>query len=123
MKITSVYILFLLALSLISCSSRKPKLTDEGILTKESMTSVLVDMHLTDALIFTHNANTKSELKLSQECYDSALFAKYDCNDSIFKKSLEYYTLNGEIKDIYDNVLDSLNKQRVLLERGEKKNQ
>ena len=112
MKITSVYILFLLALSLISCSSRKPKLTDEGILTKESMTSVLVDMHLTDALIFTHNANTKSEL-----------FAKYECNDSIFKKSLEYYTLNGEIKDIYDNVLDSLNKQKVLLERGEKKNQ
>ena len=121
MKIKPVYIPFLAVLLLISCSSRKQKLTDEGILTKESMTSVLVDMHLADALIFTYNSSTKPELKLSQNCYDSELFAKYDCNDSIFKKSLEYYTLNGEIKDIYDNVLDSLNKQKVLLERGEKK--
>lgn len=122
MKLNVSIILFALLL-LLSCSSKKQKVTDEGILTKEAMTAVLVDMHLTDATIYTYNADTKSEIKLSQKCYDSTLFAKYECNDSIFKNSLEYYTLNSEIKDIYDDVLDSLNKIKVLLERGEKKNQ
>ena len=106
-----------------ACSSKKAKVTDEGILTKESLTGALVDIHLLDAMIFTYNSDTKSSIKLSQKCYDSLVFSKYDCNDSIFRKSLEYYTLNGEIKDIYDDVLDSLNKTKVLLERGDKKNQ
>ena len=118
-----LYIVLLTSLLLFSCSSKKRKVTDEGILTKEAMTAILVDMHLTDATIYTYNADTKSELKLSQKCYDSTLLIKYECNDSIFRKSLEHYTLNSEIKDIYDNVLDSLNKIKVMLERGEKKNQ
>ena len=114
-------IIFFASLLLFSCSSKKRKVTDEGFLTKDAMTAVLIDMHLADATIYTYNADTKSELKLSQKCYDSLLFSKYECNDSIFKKSLEHYTLNNEIKDIYDNVLDSLNKIKVHLERNDKK--
>jgi hypothetical protein len=103
-----------------SCSSKKRRVTEEGILTKDAMAAVLVDMHLLDATVFTYNSDTKSDVKLTQECYDSVLFSKYDCNDSIFKRSLEYYTLTGDIKEIYDNVLDSLNKQKVLLEQRKK---
>ena len=121
MRVTVFCPLVLAVLFLFSCSSKKQKITDEGILTKESMTELLIGMHLIDATVFTYNSDTKADLKLQQGCYDSLLFSKYECNDSIFKKTLEYYTLSGDIKEIYDNVLDSLNKKKVLLEQSDKK--
>ena len=45
------------------------------------------------------------------------MFAGHDCNDSIFRASIEYYTLINELKEVYDAVIDSLNVLETLAEQ------
>jgi hypothetical protein len=76
------------------------------------MTEMLFDVHFSDAVINTYNNQDKPNILLSQAYYDS-LFAKHGFTDTVFRLNIEHYTLNGEIKDIYSKVLDSLNNMRA----------
>ncbi len=102
----------------ISCKTKAPKITSEGILSEEELVATLYDIHMLDAEIFTYNTANKTDIKLSPAYYDSVIFAKHECNDSIFRKSVEEYTLAGKIKDIYNDVIDSLNKTKTILEKN-----
>lgn len=107
-------------LTVCSCANEKKKITEEGLLTEDEMVNLIVDVHMFDATISTYNSLEKKEIKLTPECYDSLVLSKHDCNDSIFRKSLEYYSLEGKIKDIYEKVIDSLNVIKVKLEQKSK---
>ena len=118
------YILFSLFCFLLinSCTEKKRKLNDEGILTQEEMVAVLSDVHMYDAVVFSIEMSNNTKIRLSSEYYDSAVFAKHECTDSIFQKSIEYYTLEGEIKTIYDAVIDSLNVLNLVNEHRDNAN-
>ncbi|MCQ2959259.1 MAG: DUF4296 domain-containing protein [Bacteroidales bacterium] len=116
MKSWKVILSILCVLLIISCGNKKRKIASNGLLTEEEMVAVLYDIHILDATVSTYNSLQKTDAKLLQECYDSIVFIQHECNDSIFKKSLEYYTLEGKIKNIYDEVVDSLNTRKALLE-------
>lgn len=89
-----------------------------NIMPEQILTHVLYDIHLHDAIIHTENSeNNKPTIYLSKEHYDSAIFNKYNITDTIFKLSIEHYTLNGEIKKIYAHVIDSLNAIKVQYEK------
>ena len=105
---------------LCGCANNKKKITEDGLLTPEEMVSVLIDIHLFDATIATYNAVEKQDVKLSEECFDSLIFSHHECNDSIFRKSFEYYALEGKIRDIYDDVIDSLNVMKINQEQKSK---
>ncbi len=121
MKIRQFIIVTLCLVVFVSCGGRKKKLTGDGVLTKEELVAVLVDVHLLDATVATYNSLSPSnDIKLSPQNYDSAVFVHHECNDSIFRKSMKYYTLEGEIKDIYDDVIDSLNTLNMLMENSSK---
>ncbi len=113
-----IALLLLLCVSILSCSTKKKKITTDGILTKEELVDVLYEIHMLDATTATYNSVNKTNIKLSSECYDSVVFSKHECNDSIFKKSIEVYTLEGYINDIYNVVIDSLNKTKTLMEKN-----
>lgn len=113
-----IAILLLLCLSILSCSTKKKKITTDGILTKEELVDVLYEIHMLDAVTATYNSVNKTNIRLSLECYDSVVFSKHECNDSIFKKSIEVYTLEGYINDIYNVVIDSLSKTKTLMEKN-----
>ena len=118
------YILFSLFCFLLinSCTEKKRKLNDEDILTQEEMGAVLFDVHMYDAMVFSNEMRNNTKIRLSSEYYDSAVFAKHECTDSIFQKSIEYYTLEGEIKTIYDAVIDSLNVLNLVHEHRDNAN-
>lgn len=113
-----IAIILLLCVSFLSCTTKKKKITADGILTKEELVSVLYEIHMLDATASTYNSINKTNFKLSSACYDSVVFAKHECNDSIFKKSVEVYTLEGYITDIYNEVIDSLSKTKTLMEKN-----
>ena len=110
-------VLVALSIVLLCCCGGKKKVTDDGILSPEEMVAVLVDVHLLDAAIATYNSVEKREVKLTEECYDSLVLSKHECNDSIFRKSFEYYAVEGKIKDIYEKVIDSLNVMKINQEK------
>ena len=107
----------LICILLCSCARERRKIDDNGLLTKEELADVLVDIHLMDAKLSTYNTLNKSKVVLEQHCYDSIVFANHDCNDSIFRASIEYYTLVNELKEVYDAVIDSLNVLETLSEQ------
>ncbi|MCQ2604992.1 MAG: DUF4296 domain-containing protein [Bacteroidales bacterium] len=108
-------------LFLFSCSGKKKKLDDNGLLTQEELVSVLIDIHLYDATVSTIRAReSKSQPQLSQAYYDSLILHSHECNDSIFRASVEYYTIEGKIKSIYEQVVDSLNALRLVTEQAER---
>lgn len=117
MKFRSFLIYAICLVVLVSCGGKKKKLTDDGLLTEEELVAVLVEIHMLDATIATYNSINKTAVTLSPVCYDSLVYSQHECNDSIFKKSLEYYTLEGRIKDIYDDVVDSLNTLKAISEQ------
>lgn len=124
MKLRTLFSILLCITLVCSCSSKKKKIDDNGLLTKEELVSVLIDIHMFDATISTIETkeHNNPHPRLQQKMYDSLLLTKHECNDSIFRASIEYYTLNGNIKDIYTQVVDSLNTLKVITEQEEKKN-
>ncbi len=118
MRFKYLLLLFFCFLLIGSCTQKKQKLNNKGMLTQQELTAVLFDIHMFDAMVFSTEVTNKTKIHLSQENYDSAIFAKHECTDSIFKKSVEYYTLKGEIKSIYDAVIDSLNVMNLLNEQN-----
>lgn len=117
MKLRTI-ILVVLCLTCLSCTPKKKKITTDGILTKEELVSVLYEVYMLDATMSTYNLENRTNYKLSEDCYDSVIFVKHECNDSIFKKSIEVYTLEGYINDIYNEVIDSLNKTKTFMEKN-----
>ena len=122
MRFKYIPLLFFCLLLISSCTQKKQKLNNKGLLTQEEMTAVLFDIHMLDAMVYNTEMANKTNIHLPQEYYDSVIFAKHGCTDSIFEKSVEYYTLEGEIKSIYDAVIDSLNVVNLLNERNLKNN-
>ncbi|MBQ3677385.1 MAG: DUF4296 domain-containing protein [Bacteroidales bacterium] len=103
---------------LCGCANNKKK--EDGLLTPDEMVAILVDIHLFDATIATYNSVEKKDVKLSGECFDSLIYSRHECNDSIFRKSFEYYALEGKIRDIYEEVIDSLNVMKINQEQKSK---
>ncbi|MCL2328341.1 MAG: DUF4296 domain-containing protein [Bacteroidetes bacterium] len=110
--------LFIVHCSLFSCSSSNEKTVVFEIIPKKTMTKMLFDVHFSDAVINTYNNQDKPNIQLSQAHYD-ALFAKYGFTDTVFHLNIEHYTLTGEIKYIYEKVLDSLNNMKARLTEEE----
>ena len=101
---------------LASCSPEKIKMRTD-IISPKILTCILFDMHMHDGIVNASNNEGTSSIFLSQEHYEHKIFNKYGCSDSTFKLSVEYYTFQGEIKDIYAEVLDSLNTMKSKLEQ------
>ena len=99
---------------LILAFSCKQEKLPTGIIEKEKMVNVLVDMQITDAHL-NQVANVDTILVQAKSRY-TYIFKKYAIDSVKFSKSLNYYSLRSvELDEMYQSVIDSLElmKERV----------
>jgi len=105
---------------LVSCGEgwiEKPK----GLIPPTKMVDVLYDMHLADA-IFQNKGNDKAFEKLKSEDFYYSVLKKYNIADSVFEKSIIYYSnFPKDFEKIYAAVLDRANQVQEELKLQEKK--
>ncbi len=102
------YFIFLVSLFFeVSCGTKK---TEEGrTLSHAEMVSTLMDVYLAEQKAsFITAQHDSSELLFKQ--LNAKVFASHNIQDSVFKKSFDYYLARPkELEAIYTTLLDSLN--------------
>jgi len=99
-------------LLLFSCDNR-PK----GVLSLNKMTSVITEMHKTDAVLTERGINYGQYT--SKAPYYKFIFKKYKITQAQFDSSLVWYTKNPRIfNNMYDNVLVNLNTLQKEVKNG-----
>ncbi len=100
-----IFLFFLALIFLTACNNDTPK----GIIERDRMVKLMIDVHLTDGTIY--NLNEANSDTLYKYGYDKfiKLFKSYQTDSTQFKKSLRYYTQHTEIMSgMYDEVMASL---------------
>jgi hypothetical protein len=107
-KIFLVLILF----SFLACNRKD--VTPEGILPKEKMVSIFIDMHIVESQISSLNLKRDSSRLLFKH-YEQKVLEKHNVNDSLYQESYNYYLYNvNDMEKIYDAVIDSLSlRERI----------
>lgn len=93
------------ALLLVSCSKG-----NEGILDKEQMTALLVDVHKTEAVIALNYSKYPNDS--AKSIVREAVFERHKTSKAQFDSSLVWYGNHiEEYMEIYDQVIDRLNRE------------
>ena len=106
---------FTLLIIFLSTSCQKTKNKTKGILTKQELTTFLVDVYLAEARIDNLLITRDSAIKIFIP-FEERLQKKYHLADSTLKKTYQYYLDHPkEMEAVYDAVIDSLSlrEQRV----------
>lgn len=103
---------FLFALSCVilifACQSKKEQ---EGIISKNKMVKILVDVHLNEAYLGNERQLSRDKIKELTNTYYCDIFEKHEVTEEDFFKSFDYYYTNlDEMQDIYEKVVALLNK-------------
>jgi hypothetical protein len=106
-------ILFLIIIFCWSCDRKQA--TPPGILPKEKMISIFIDMHIAESKISTLNLKRDSS-KILFEHYEQKVLDKHNIPEGIYLDSYKYYIENvNDMESIYDAVIDSLSlRERIL---------
>lgn len=104
-----------LLLSLLAACTTPPGYIEppEGLLSKDKMAAILVDMHIVEG------ASTFNKIKgdtLEATDYINKIYDKHGVTDSSFKESFSYYAkMPEEYEAVYEIVVEELNKMDVEL--------
>lgn len=106
--------LFLLGTIVFFCISCNQDSPPKGVLDKEAMLNVMVDMQLTDAVLnLVYNSDT---MKMQAKARYNYLFKKHDIDSATFSKSLRYYSKDPvELDSMYSLVSDSLTRLKEIV--------
>jgi len=104
--------------SLIACSSQK---TPEYVIPKDKMIDIIVDIHMTDAMMTLVQVRKDIMKEYSSNVYDK-IFTQYGYSRQDFDTSIYYYSFNiNQYDEIYKEVLSVLSEREALLkEEGTK---
>lgn len=84
-----------------------------GILPKQKFTSLLIQMHLIEADISFNQHLDQKSIEKNYEKYKH-LFKKFSTDSATVSNTFDYYTdKQKELLEIYQGVLDSLNKMAL----------
>ena len=107
--------MFIVICLLFSCSTSDEEIT-ENILSENTFTSILKEIHLAEATFELHK--TKGMGKAQNELANSYqnIYSEYAISEEDFKTTIEYYSVNPEkLEKIYDKFLEELIKERTTL--------
>lgn len=108
-------------LLMVSCSSKKDEIPP-GILPREKMISILIDMQQAEAKIQTYNLQANDSTRNIEYGYYSNIFKKHHIKSSDFESSFKYYSKNLELLNkMYDEVITGLSKRQAESAAKEKK--
>jgi hypothetical protein len=100
----------IIALLLSAGCKKKESKVPNGVLGKEQMVKVMLDVNLTEAAFRIHPPfNSKDTIDIN--VYYEKIFKKYKITKQQFNKSLDYYTKHPDkFGDIYDEVINRLSR-------------
>jgi hypothetical protein len=106
-------ILFLIVATFISCS-KKEEIRPSTILDPATMTTVLAEVHFTEATIQIRNLNSTDSTKKIAYQYYKNIFDKNKTNVTTFKNSFSWYKNRPELFTvIYDSVLIKISENQA----------
>jgi hypothetical protein len=101
--------------TLYGCTSQKTELPP-GLLSRSEMVNLLIDVHLLEAKVQKLYLTKDSAVQVYQY-FEKKLFKQQGVNDSLYNASLLFYTVElNELKQIYEEVVDSLLARQVALD-------
>ena len=104
---------------LLGCTAPETK-TPTGILSEVEFGNLLKDVHLAEAAFELNKSKGLENAKNSLANSCQSIYKKYDVTDTIFSKSLDYYTKNPEmLEKIYTDILERLTEKRSTLNQQE----
>jgi len=121
------YIIFFFWLTIILASCGRGK-SDQAIIERQQMVSLLTDMHIVDGGMYNMvSINADTLYKYGTARY-LALFKRHHVDSSAFRRSLKYYTGKPvEMEAMYDEILkhladkiDSANKSLLKSNNGQR---
>lgn len=116
-----LYKIILIITILFSLSCKKKETIPEGILGKEKMVDMLIDIHLAEAVYSKRYQLDLSGKNFSEDLYFS-LCKKNGVDPEIFEKSIFYYGKHPvQYEAIYDQVLNKLNEMEDMAKSEGKK--
>lgn len=82
-----------------------------GVLSEDQMTGIMIDVYLTEAQVSTYTPRLPQDSsRLVFDILKGDILEKYNIDDSVFKKSLEWYFERPDKLDVvYSRMVDSLN--------------
>ncbi len=100
---------FLFSLILLACYSCINTLeTPENLIPKDSLISIIVDLHLADAILLNPMVQTKISDISSNKLYETVM-TKHKVTRQCFTESIQYYAKEPMVLDsIYDVVIEKL---------------
>jgi|GEM_PF-504889 Skp family chaperone for outer membrane proteins len=121
----SFLLFFIIGLSVVSVAcSEQEKEKPAVVMDEQKMVEVMVDMHLTEAVLTRIRGAGKDVEEISDDYYEN-IFEKHNINKKIFDKSFSYYQRNlGDMEGIYEQVIVELNKmqrEREMMRKNKQK--
>jgi hypothetical protein len=102
--------LLLFSLFILACKGNNNQ-TPKGIVAKDTMAFVLMDIHLAEAGARTITNTPINETVVS---YYQFIEKKYHISDATFKQSMQYYTTHPEIMaEIYAKITEEMSKKEA----------
>lgn len=98
-----------------ACDSSREKIEKPAkLIHRDTLVSVLVDIHKVDGLLVSKVIDVQAYSKAA--LYHS-VFNNYDVDEDSFNKTIRYYTVNDieTLNEVYDEVLAELNEQQAVL--------
>ena len=91
---------------------------EELPLDRETFTRMLVEMHLTDAVLNEYKKNTSGWSDKKRYSYYTELYSRYGVTRAEFDSCINYYSRETTLfESIYEDVTDSLNKRLTAVKR------
>ncbi len=107
---------FLLVLVVLVMGCSKTVKTPEGILEKDKMISILLDIHEKEGQIQQLRVSRDSSTRIYRY-FELEIFKKHQVVDSVYFNSLSFYYDHPELmEEIYTAIVDSLSVKEQLIE-------
>jgi len=111
--IKKLALLALLSLFLVSCGSKSFR-APTGIIQPDTLVQVLTDVHIFQATIQLGSFQNDSAGTVHKAF--EAILQKHNLTDSIYNRSLKFYSYHPDVfDDIYEKVLSNLSQQKAEL--------
>ena len=103
---------------LICCGAETKDPLPESILKEDKMTSLLLDMHLYEGLVYRQHKLPEDSMYKLQAYFRKAICLRHGVEDSVYSMSLTYYEAHPRrYLRIYERLMDSLNRRLAIKKR------
>jgi predicted secreted protein len=112
----------ILAIVVLSSACQSNHKKPSGIIPSKKMTSILIDLHLAEALVLESRYHSEDTAKVEYAKLEKDVFKKHQTDSVTYAKSYQYYAEDVvELNKIYNTVVDTLSQREEIAKAKEEK--